>query len=233
MDTRYYICIIIIFALIVIIYKHHVYVEEYDNMREGFYATVMTQHVGFDGRTNRLATHYYGEYTNDGWDIERIDDGIMNIDEVEFIDKFYDNDEGKEDIYRYVVEPELYPDIETIKLQTRVDDSVREAESAELELQKVKKQLEDLTYSESLNEERQNYIIELENQISNTKERVSNLRKLTAFSDILVKLFESVRTSSNVNSDDIDETAPRTFEILPATSNDRPVPELPNPATGI
>jgi hypothetical protein len=151
-NKKYIIYTSIICILVILILYIYYFREKYDT-REGVFASIVTEQSGEDGDVNRVATHYEGILNDDGWTVNPVEEGIISTTELQFIDNFYRDAEGRKYINKYTSDPVSYPEPTILKkfttsssLFSELDAGVSEAEQraaqAEAKIISISGQLE-------------------------------------------------------------------------------------------
>ena len=227
--------IIIIFIFIGLVYKYTFLTEMYDK-REGFFASIMTQNTRSDGNVDRLASHYKGEYLPDSntWSIDEIEEGVINLNEVQFINTFYNDEDGVNNIIKYNSNPELYPNPSTIKkLSEESSHEIHEYNTVKNKILTLQQELRELTdgftSAQITNSDHRDYVTMLQSKLDIAQEDLQKKRESLSYSqqksrfyNLLSPLFDSLKESSNSNNSNIDESTTRSYEIYDQADDEIP-----------
>lgn len=189
-NKKYIIYTSIICILVILILYTYYFREKYDT-REGVFASIVTEQSGEDGDVNRVATHYEGIRNDDGWTVNPVEEGIISTTELQFIDNFYRDADGRKYINKYTSDPVSYPEPTVLKkfttssslfseLDTGVSEAEQRAAQAEAEIISISSQLETAKLGilpiQSGNLTNRERISELENQLETAKVEAERLQ---------------------------------------------------------
>ena len=200
------IIITLLILLLLLVCKLVYYREGYDT-REGLFASLVTQQAKSDGTFNRKGVHFQGIPKTDGsgTDIITVDDGVIDVPHLLFLDKFYkQTDEDKRRLKRYASRPKLYPSQDTMIQLSQgktVDDlqaklvearqlsatAIANVDSITREINTTEQSLPPITQS---NQELLNNIEELNSQLTIAKQQAQ---------EASINLQTKVNETSNVN----------------------------------
>ena len=206
----------IIILLIIILCCLCVYTcrKEWYDTREGVFATIITEKPGqdsegFESGVVLSATHYEGQLDeSNGWVVNQVDEGILSDNDLDFLKRFYNDEEGRKELTIYTARPDLYPDTTVLNKFVSgfsfsdTDASISEAEQratdAEAQVQTIQQELEQVKLSiaplQQGNEEREARISELESQLADARARAEQAR-----TDADVKRQESAQIDASTN----------------------------------
>ena len=222
--------ILLYILFILLIYKFISRKEGYYDTREGTFASIVTQRDNPDGTNSRQAIHFQGtpdDSSDSGFSIQRVDEGVMSVSHLDFLDRFYGGDDH-EKLYQYVMYPKTYPSQAIMQrisenkmtdIESELENAKQEANEATTNLLNITNALiakkQTLTPIVESNEERQIKIDELTKRLSTAKQqakeaadkynnkahKIKNINKISVFDHLFGSTTEELKNISDMPND--------------------------------
>ena len=153
--------------------------------REGIAASILTRQMNDDGSDyNRLETHYHAQLQTDGtWGIITVDDGVLNSDEIKFLNTVYGNKSDREKLKEYSSGSKPYPSYDIIKdlITTPLDEIKSQYYTTRDEMKNDREQLDiaerdHINYVSTIRDKINDYASTNRDKISDTEVEANSLR---------------------------------------------------------